>query len=208
MSCECKVIICLLSSLGRISLAEFEKRVVPNIPNRWRDFGISLGIGFALLDSFAMQHHLEHKAIFSSIYEYWREYETSLRFPRTYDGVVELLRTKTMEENGLADDIMKHSKEMVSPADFTDHVVTKISSRWTQFGISLGLSQALIDAFAKQHSSDHTAIFAAIYQEWEKEERILKFPLTWGGIVDLLSTRAMDEVDLADKIKDQFCSQN
>ena len=87
--------------------------MVPNIPNRWREFGISLGIDLALLDSLAIQHNLEHKAIFGAIYEYWRDNETTLRFPRTYDGVVELLRTRVMEECLLADEIMKHSKEMV-----------------------------------------------------------------------------------------------
>ena len=194
----------LFSSLGRISLAEFKKHVVAHIPNRWRDFGISLGLTITAIDTYAAQHQSAHEPIFAAIYDYWRG--SSLRFPCTWNGVVQLLRTRTIDEIDLADEIEKHSLKLVSLADFTEHVVTNIPNLWQKFGISLGISSALIDAYAIRHQSAHRAIFGDIYDYWRENESSLGYSLTWEGIVQLLRTRAIDQVVLAGKIEDQFCS--
>ena len=199
-----KFTVYLFSSLGRISLAEFKKHVVANIPNRWRDFGISLGL--TNIDSYATQYQSAHEPIFAAIYDYWRDHGSSLRFPCTWDGVVQLLRTHTINEITLADEIEKHSLKLVSLADFTEHVVTNIPNLGQKFGISLGISNALIDAYAIQRQSMHGAIFGDIYDYWRENESSLLFPLTWEGIVQLLRTRNINEIALADEIKDRFCS--
>ena len=43
--------------------------------------------------------------IFTDVFEYWRENQAGLKYPVTWESVVKILRTRTVDEGRLADEI-------------------------------------------------------------------------------------------------------
>ena len=43
--------------------------------------------------------------VFTDVFEYWRDNQAKLKYPVTWESVVKILRTKTIDEARLADEI-------------------------------------------------------------------------------------------------------
>ena len=91
--------------LGIVLTSEFYEDVITRIPDKWRKFGIAVEISSAQLNTKDKQHRGDAQDIFADVFEYWRENQSVLKYPVTWESVVKILRTRTVDEGRLAGEI-------------------------------------------------------------------------------------------------------
>ena len=93
--------------LGTVSATDFAVEVVNHIPDRWESFGVALGVPLSNVKSFERQYMGNARDIFNRIFEHWINHQSKLNYPPTWESIVEILRTRVVDEKHLADDIEK-----------------------------------------------------------------------------------------------------
>ena len=73
-------------------------------------------------------------------------------------------------------------------------------ARWYTIGICLDISPGDLDAIATDHSKDGERCLSEVLYKWTK----IKSHATWEDVILMLMSRAMKEVNLAKKIKQEF----
>lgn len=91
--------------VGIVSTSEFCEDVITRIPDRWRKFGIAVEIKMGVLNAKNREYMGNAEDIFTDVFEYWRENQAGLKYPVTWESVVKILRTRTVDEGRLADEI-------------------------------------------------------------------------------------------------------
>ena len=91
--------------LGIVSTSEFYEDVITQIPDKWRKFGTAVDIKVAVLNAKDREYRGNAEEIFADVFEYWRENQSALKDSVTWENVVKILRTRTVDEGRLADEI-------------------------------------------------------------------------------------------------------
>ena len=82
------------------TLFDFIENVATVIPAKWRQVGIALGVKHGSLDGFAHQYP-ELQQRFEAVFHEW----TNNPEQQTWEHLLKALRTKTVNENCLAEDL-------------------------------------------------------------------------------------------------------
>ena len=89
-----------------------------------------------------------------------------------------------------------------SDKDFANYVAAEIPSKWKHVAIQLGLRGHKCMAI-KKNEDDCFDQFMAVFSEWEKGTCE---PFTWTTLIAALQSPSVDEVELANRLKQVFCS--
>ena len=73
-------------------------------------------------------------------------------------------------------------------------------ARWYTIGICLYIPPGDLDAIATDHSKESERCLSVVLDKWTK----IKCHATWEDVIGMLMSPAMKEVNLADKIKQEF----
>ena len=87
--------------------SEFYEAVITQIPDKWRKFGIAVDIRLSVLNAKDREYRGNAEEIFADVFEYWRENQSDLKYPVTWENVVKILRTRTVGDVHLANEIEK-----------------------------------------------------------------------------------------------------
>ena len=102
------IIVCV----GIVSPSEFYEDVITRILDRWKKFGIAVEIRMSVLNAKDREYRGKAEDIFPDVFEYWRENQSALKYSVTWENVVKILRTRTVDAGRLADEIeIKYCKK-------------------------------------------------------------------------------------------------
>ena len=87
-------------------LPDLINEVAAEIPCKWRDVGLQLGISKGVLDGIAPNRPEDINHCFSNIFTRWKN-QNSPTHPYTWSTVVNVLQSKAVGENRLADKIIQ-----------------------------------------------------------------------------------------------------
>ena len=112
-----------------VSTCEFYEDVIAMIPDNWRNFGIAVEIKMGVLNAKEREYMGNAAKIFADVFEYWRENQSVLKYAVTWENVVKVLRTRTVDESYLADEIeKKHCKNLTNMHEITELSHSDLSS--------------------------------------------------------------------------------
>ena len=72
--------------------------IAVNIPTKWRDIGLQLGLRVADLDAIEARHSSDYKRCFSAVFNLWEQQLTS---PYMWSTILEALTSPLLEEHKL-----------------------------------------------------------------------------------------------------------
>ena len=84
--------------------------------------------------------------------------------------------------------------------DLMDDVAAEAPDQWMNVGIKLGISYPRLNAIKTQNDSAE-ACFAAVFYEWKSAGTI---PYTWETIANVLESKLVKRIDLAETIKKKY----
>ena len=87
-------------------------------------------------------------------------------------------------------------------SDLINEIAAEIPSKWRDMGQQLGLDQGKIDGIALISPEDTNRCYSNLFSMW-KNSNSTEHPYTWSTVVRALKTRAVGEVRLAAKIKNE-----
>ena len=92
-------------------------------------------------------------------------------------------------------------------SDLMNEVASKVSAKWTQISIQLGLTANDEECFMASTPSDPIQFITSVFKVWKK--RATK-PYTWSTMIEVLKAPAVDEIRLAKelttKLSATYCS--
>ena len=84
--------------------------------------------------------------------------------------------------------------------DLMDDVAAEAPDQWMNVGIKLGISYPRLNAIKTQNDNAE-ACFAAVFHEWKSAGTI---PYTWKTIANVLESKLVKRLDLAETIKKKY----
>ena len=87
-------------------LADLMNEVAAEIPGKWRDVGLQLGLDHRALDGVATISPGDVNHCYSNVFTHWKS-QNSQAHPYTWSTVVQALKTQAVGEDRLADKIEK-----------------------------------------------------------------------------------------------------
>ena len=91
--------------ISRPELPDLMKEVAANIPNKWRDVGLQLGLDQGVLEGIASISPGDTNLYYINVFTWWKNL-TSTTHPYTWSTVVQALESPAVGERRLADKIM------------------------------------------------------------------------------------------------------
>ena len=83
-------------------LADLMNEVAADIPNKWRDMGVQLGLDQGRLDAIAYISSGDTNLCFSNVFTLWKN---QMKHPYTWSKLVDALQSVSVEEISLAEKI-------------------------------------------------------------------------------------------------------
>lgn len=85
---------------------------------------------------------------------------------------------------------------------FIKKVAKKIPHKWRMVGLSLGISQNLLDAIEEKHAGlGKLGSFVEVFSYWRRQQEV---PLTWKALAVSLESSIVNEHDLAQQLRKEF----
>ena len=102
-----KLIQCILiaGDSHEISLFQFIESVANVIPDKWKRFGVALGLSGAKLNSIDKQHRGDPLDAFTEVFSMWQQLATADYIPVKWSTLVRVLKSRTVGEETLAESI-------------------------------------------------------------------------------------------------------
>ena len=76
--------------------------IAAEIPGKWRDMGLQLGLDHGALEGIATTSHEDIKRCYSNVFTQWKS-QNSQAHPYTWSTVVQALKARAVGEDRLAD---------------------------------------------------------------------------------------------------------
>ena len=86
------------------SHSDLMNHVAAALPTKWRIVGLQLGLSLPRLDEIE-RNHSDCRRCFSAVFSEWEQQETS---PFSWETVVSVLQTPSVEENRVAEEVKTH----------------------------------------------------------------------------------------------------
>ena len=91
--------------ISRPELPDLMKEVAANIPNKWRDVGLQLGLDQGVLEGIASISPGDTNLYYINVFSRWKN-QNSTTHPHTWSTIVQALESPAVGERRLADMIM------------------------------------------------------------------------------------------------------
>ena len=85
-------------------LPDLMNEVAAEIPNRWRDVGVQLGVDDSVLEGIALISPGDINRCHSNVFTRWKN-QNSTKYPYTWSTIVQALESRAVGEKRLADKI-------------------------------------------------------------------------------------------------------
>lgn len=85
------------------------------------------------------------------------------------------------------------------------HLLEKISDKWRKFGELLEIEDAQLEGFGVQYQNNVEECCRAVLKKW-RENPPADYPVTWGGLIELLDDSKLPEV--VTELKDALSKAN
>ena len=85
-------------------LADLMNEVAAEIPGKWRDVGLQLGMDHGVLEGIATISPGDINHCYSNVFTRWKN-QKSQTYPYTWSTIVQVLKTRAVGEDRLADKI-------------------------------------------------------------------------------------------------------
>ena len=84
-----------------------------------------------------------------------------------------------------------------------ESVATVIPDKWRRVGVTIGLSQAQVNAIDAQHRGDPLDCFAEVFHLWQQLSTPQQ-PVSWTTLVTVLRSCTVGEEHLAGVLQEHF----
>ena len=98
-----------------ISLFQFTESVAAVIPDKWRRVGLVLGVTQAQLNAIEKQHRGDPLDSFTEVFSMWQQLATPDNNPVKWSTLVNVLKSRTVAEETLAELIRSKFLDNLSP---------------------------------------------------------------------------------------------
>ena len=92
-------------------------------------------------------------------------------------------------------------------SDLMNEVASKVSAKWKQISIQLGLTPNDEECFMASTPNDPIHCLTSVFKVWKKRA---KKPYTWSTVIEVLNAPAVDEIrlgkELTTKLSAAHCS--
>ena len=82
-------------------------------------------------------------------------------------------------------------------SDLMNEVASKVSAKWKQISIQLGLTPNDEECFIASTPSDTIQCITSVFKVWKKRAQK---PYTWSTVIEALNAPAVDEIRLAHEL--------
>ena len=87
--------------------------------------------------------------------------------------------------------------------DLMNEVAAEIPGKWRDIGLQLGLDQRVLDGITTVSSGDTNHCYSNVFTHW-KNHNLTTYSYTWSALLQVLKSRAVGEMRLADRIKKEL----
>ena len=83
-------------------------------------------------------------------------------------------------------------------SDLMNEVASKVSAKWKEISIQLGLTPSDQESFMASTPNDPIQCFTSVFRVWKNQETR---PYTWSTVIKALESPAVDEMRLAQELR-------
>ena len=99
--------------------------------------------------------------------------------------------------------IIEFTSDQPAMHDLRVYIAGDIPDKWKSVGRSLNISESVLNAYGAELVCEPEERMMRVFERWVRMKT--KHPISWSTIVDVLSSKPLEEQALTNRIKEMFC---